>query len=348
MNTSTDIAALKNRIPILSLIGQGVTLKQDGREWLGLCPFHQENTPSFRVNPDKGEFHCFGCGKGGDAISYTQLAHNMTFPEALHYLQERWGSAATIDTNTSSMSHANPSPLPTGPQRPATDASPAQADWTQRLRGGQEIAGTPGEDYLRTRSISSLFATASRMRYHPRWFAKPEKRWYGRPAIIYPLIDPTRGKDALVAAEGRYIDGKEKTDKTKYHKAQIAGPKGAGIFITPEALTQTFLIITEGPIDALSLAECGIPAIATCSAQNQPPFLAALCRGKTVWTAFDPDTAGSNGTQTLAATLATAGIQSHYLRPPEGMDWNDCLCVYGRRAMQSALAEHFPNIRVIM
>jgi len=89
--TSSDVAALiKDSVDILDVIGQVVPLRRVGNHHKGLCPFHQEKTPSFTVHPDKGFYHCFGCGAGGDVISFTMKHWNLAFAEAIAYLAERY------------------------------------------------------------------------------------------------------------------------------------------------------------------------------------------------------------------------------------------------------------------
>ena len=84
---------LKSQIDIVSVIGDIVPLKKAGATWKGLCPFHQEKTPSFNVNRDKGFFKCFGCGVGGDVVSFVELQQKVAFPEAVRYLADRAGHA---------------------------------------------------------------------------------------------------------------------------------------------------------------------------------------------------------------------------------------------------------------
>ena len=74
---------LKAQVDIVSVVGDVVSLRKTGATWKGLCPFHQEKTPSFNVNRDKGFFKCFGCGAGGDAIAFVELQQKMPFPEAV-------------------------------------------------------------------------------------------------------------------------------------------------------------------------------------------------------------------------------------------------------------------------
>ncbi|MDD5711155.1 MAG: DNA primase, partial [Smithellaceae bacterium] len=85
------VEEIRSRVDIVSLVGDYVTLKKAGRNYLGLCPFHQEKTPSFTVNPVKQMFYCFGCGEGGNAVTFLMKASNMSFPEALRYLAGKTG-----------------------------------------------------------------------------------------------------------------------------------------------------------------------------------------------------------------------------------------------------------------
>ena len=85
------IQTLRDRVDIVDLVGRHVTLKRAGRTWKGLCPFHQEKTPSFIVSPDRGTFHCFGCGEGGNAFAFLMRHENLTFPEAVRSLAAELG-----------------------------------------------------------------------------------------------------------------------------------------------------------------------------------------------------------------------------------------------------------------
>jgi len=90
MISPETIAVVKERVDIVALIGETVALKRAGRTWKGLCPFHKEKTPSFHVNPERGYFHCFGCGEKGGAIDFLIKLEGHTFPEAVRALAERY------------------------------------------------------------------------------------------------------------------------------------------------------------------------------------------------------------------------------------------------------------------
>ncbi|HEU4410969.1 MAG TPA: CHC2 zinc finger domain-containing protein, partial [Polyangiaceae bacterium] len=87
----TTIQLVRQRTDLAALVGETVKLMRRGRSWLGLCPFHKEKTPSFHVTPERGMFHCFGCGEHGNAITFVMKVEGLTFPEAVRRLAERAG-----------------------------------------------------------------------------------------------------------------------------------------------------------------------------------------------------------------------------------------------------------------
>lgn len=91
---------------IVDVVSQYVTLKRSGRNFLGLCPFHKEKTPSFSVSPDKQIFHCFGCGVGGNVVHFVSKIENMNFKESLEFLADKAGiQLPTVDTGEDGKKH---------------------------------------------------------------------------------------------------------------------------------------------------------------------------------------------------------------------------------------------------
>ena len=78
-----DVDEVRERADIVQVVGEHVRLRKAGRDWKGLCPFHQEKTPSFVVNPDKGLYYCFGCGAGGSVFTFLEQTEGLSFPEAV-------------------------------------------------------------------------------------------------------------------------------------------------------------------------------------------------------------------------------------------------------------------------
>src|SRR5215831_17099477 len=89
--TDAVLAELRSAADIVEVIGDHTRLKKAGRSWKGLCPFHNERTPSFTVDRDKGLYHCFGCGAGGDVIRFVREIDRLDFPEAVEALAGRFG-----------------------------------------------------------------------------------------------------------------------------------------------------------------------------------------------------------------------------------------------------------------
>src|SRR5690625_890727 len=102
MNTGIPkaiIDQIRQETDIVHIIGEYVQLKKQGRNYFGLCPFHEEKTPSFSVSHEKQIFHCFGCGKGGNVISFLMEIENFTFYESLRHLANRSGIDIPLQAN---------------------------------------------------------------------------------------------------------------------------------------------------------------------------------------------------------------------------------------------------------
>src|ERR671914_486771 len=89
--THDSIDRLKEAVDMVGLVGARTDLRRVGSRWVGLCPFHDERTPSFSVDAEEKLFHCFGCGKGGDAIAFVRETEALDFPESVELLAERYG-----------------------------------------------------------------------------------------------------------------------------------------------------------------------------------------------------------------------------------------------------------------
>jgi DNA primase len=97
----STIHEIRNRADIVGLVSRYVDLKQAGRNWKGLCPFHNEKTPSFNVNPDRQIFHCFGCQEGGDVLGFLMKHDGLTFPKRQGRSRASWESRFPKSTTRS-------------------------------------------------------------------------------------------------------------------------------------------------------------------------------------------------------------------------------------------------------
>src|SRR6266566_10131374 len=148
---------LRARVPLGSLVGRRVRLTRKGREHAGLCPFHNEKTPSFYVVEDKGFFHCFGCGAHGDAIGYVMRADNLDFIEAIERLAAEAGLAVPQQTPQERERAQR--------QKTLLEALAAAADfYEQRLWSS---AGTRARDYLTARGLDEETIRRFRLGWAP-------------------------------------------------------------------------------------------------------------------------------------------------------------------------------------
>jgi hypothetical protein len=288
------------------------------RERRFLCPLCGDGKPhdrahrSLSASTEHGAWHCNRCDARGKLIDF------WTAPPG----EKPGGSFRTRKARRA------PSPLVT--DYAATDET-AQ-EWQQLLKGLKPLAGTPGETYLSGRGIPMETARRNGARFSPNW--------YGRPAVVWPIRNH---RSTLVAAQGRYTDAR--TDP----KARTAGPKSNGVFMASwrsEDSARTFapleasapaVIITEAPIDALSLCAAGYPAIALCGTSG-PGWLHIACGLRRVLLAFDGDSAGDNAAAALIDRLEPYGARCERLRPDNGKDWNEVLQAIGADALADWLA----------
>ena len=140
----TRKSQILDRVDILDLVSEHVSLKQRGPRWVGLCPFHSEKTPSFTVRPDMGFFKCFGCGKGGDVFSFVQFRENVSFVESMRMLADRAG----VEMGDAGQTDAS------GPSR--ADVARVNA-WAMKFFQGQLLnpqVGRSAREYVAGRKIS--------------------------------------------------------------------------------------------------------------------------------------------------------------------------------------------------
>jgi hypothetical protein len=193
------------------------------------------------------------------------------------------------------------------PERPPGTAAsaPLLPGLLERCR---PLPGTPGQRYLVDRGIGLGVAVPARVAFCPDV--------YGRPAVVFPLHGRA---GVVVAVNARHTDGR---DDPKTHSV---GDRSLGVFATANALAAALpLAVVEGPMDALSLAACGVPAVAiVCT--RAPHWLRTAAAFRRVLVGLDADTEGDKAAAVLRDELAPFAASVERLRPPVGKDWNDAL-----------------------
>ena len=152
------IEAIRNRVDIVDLVGRYVSLRQTGRSFKGLCPFHQEKTPSFHVHPERQIFHCFGCDEGGNVFVFLMKHENLSFPEAVAVAGAQCG--IEIPETATEPRRGRSLPAPARGHRRGAERS------TARSCVGPTVAGARA--YLARRGIDDAAVAALRHRLRAR------------------------------------------------------------------------------------------------------------------------------------------------------------------------------------
>lgn len=287
------------------------------------------NDPRSPKGRKQRRFLCPLCGsdKPRDS-SHRSLCSNM---ETGAWICHRCGERGLLGEYWSYSPHVlslRPQRISEGVFRPSAprigDAMPMpgrELDWRRMWRNSTRLSGTPGEIFIERRVILTCFAETSGARF--------SAAWYGRPAVLFPVND--RG-GSLVAVSGRFVDG------GRCLKTQAGDRTSLGVFSTPNALESAVIAIVEGPIDALSLALCGLPAVAIFGT-NWAEWLPNAVASKSVFVATDADFAGDETAERLTKDLASFDCSPLRLRPHIGKDWNDTLVQQGRKALRKSFSQ---------
>lgn len=325
---------IRGRLPIETLVGETVTLKRTGRNLSGLCPFHKERTPSFIVSPERGSFHCFSCGAGGDIFRFYMLTNKVEFPDALRALAERTG--VELD--------------PEATRRKAVESRSYEVLQAVSLYFQQALsspAGAQARDYLAGRELSRDTIERFGIGYMPDWGDALRKLMPERgvseqdmidAAVLYPseqgrepfcplhgrIIFPIRDLHGRVCGFGGRVLG---DGKPKYlNSRQSAVFNKSAVLYTLDRAAESIraageAVIVEGYLDALRAHQEGftnvVASLGTAITAQQLGLLARLrARGAEnplrVVLALDADPAG-------ARAAAEAGVRAMTeLKPPPG------------------------------
>lgn len=291
-----------------------------GSERRFLCPFpecvgHQDarRHRSLAIRIETGAWHCHRCKASG------LLTERWTPTTSREHLPRRERTRNDLRRRFSVPAETLVESLPEHPT--VTHTGKTGADWRSRLGTLSHLTGPtgrPGAAYLQKRGLSPDLCHRAGVRFAPDFGTDTATGKLGWPAVVFPILGPD-GK--AVAAHGRAING---TAKITF------GPKSRGVFATPSALHTILLVVTEAPIDALSLAECGLPSLATIGTDGIPDWFRERAAFHTVLAAHDNDEAGEKAAGKLREMLAPLGARVLRLRPPEGFkDWNEAMLGWG-------------------
>ena len=368
----SDIDEVRARINIADVVGDYVTLKSAGvGSMKGLCPFHDERSPSFHVRPQAGFYHCFGCGEGGDVFTFLQKMDHLSFQESIERLAGKLGYPLHYEEGGQAADTSNRARLL------LANGAAEKFFREQLLTAGAEL----GRAFLGERGFDALAAEKFGVGYAPQSFDALSKhltaqgftiaelleagllsqgdrgsydRFRGR--LVWPIRDVTGQTIGFGARKLREDDQGPKylnTPETPvYHKSRVL----YGLDLAKRDIARSRqVVIVEGYTDVMACHLAGITtAIATCGTafgsdhvtvvrrvlgDSDDPAQAA--RGEVVFT-FDPDEAGQKAASRAFAEESRFAAQTFVAVPPEGLDPCDVRIKRGDEALRNVIATKRP------
>lgn len=379
-----DIATVRERAPIEDIIGQHVTLKSAGVGSLkGLCPFHDERSPSFHVRPGAGRWHCFGCGEGGDVIEFVMRMDGLPFAEAVEYLAERANVTLRYEAGGAPRKEGT-----AGLRKRLLDANRVAAEFFVSQLGTPEAK--TARDFLVGRGFGKEAAQTFGCGYAPQgWsallehlrangFTEPELRASGlvsegqrgiydrfRGRLVWPIRDVT-GEPIGFGARKLYEDDQgpkylNTPETALYKKANVL----YGLDLAKGAIrSERTVVVVEGYTDVMACHLAGIMnAVATCGTAFGEDHVKIVRRlmgdvggaqlkvgstGAKVIFTFDGDEAGQN------AALKSFSLDQQFLAQtfvtvdPDGLDPCDIRQQRGEEAVRALMAARVPLFEFVI
>jgi len=358
---------LLDRVDIVEVIDRRVKLKKTGKNYSARCPFHEERSPSFSVNPDKQFYYCFGCGAGGNALTFLMEYENVEFPQAVESLA---GSAGMEVPREPSRGGRDPAQQEDSLKPLYAVMERASTYYQQQLRSNPQAPRAV--QYLKGRGLSGEVAKQFDIGFAPPGWDNLHAALGGGDALrdllirggmlvknengkIYDrfrdrVMFPIRDRRGRVIAFGGRVLG---DDKPKYLNSPETDifHKGRELYGLYEARQTTHklerIVVVEGYMDVIALAQYGITyATATLGTATSPTHLERVYRlCPEVVFCFDGDAAGRKAAvRALEAALPSMedGRQARFLFLPEGQDPDDAVRTQGQASFEDMLDKAMP------
>ncbi len=337
-----SVQEIKDRLSVQDIIAPYVKLKRAGRSLVGLCPFHKEKTGSFHVSPERGSWHCFGCGLGGDGFSFIEKVEGVDFKGALKMLAEKAGVTIEYSGGASKEDQSKKERLRALMSR--------ASEWY-----AGHLAGSPAEAYAKKRGFTDKTVTAWRLGFAPdSWrtllealtaegFTIPEMLSAGlikeadgksgtyydrfRNRLMFPIKD-SAGR--VVAFTGRALADDDlakylnSPETELYHKSEIL----FGMDAAKDAIrVRKFTMLVEGQVDVILAHQAGFEnAIALSGTALSEKHLSLMKRfSENLMLVLDADNAGLTATARSAQLALKAGLRVKAARLPSGKDPADLI-----------------------
>lgn len=346
---------IKRRVKLEDIISQHVALQRAGSRLRARCPFHQEKTPSFYVNPQLGLWKCFGCGAGGDVFEFLMKIEGLTFTEAAERLAERVGLRWRVEPNEEARARRRDQ---------IRRANELAADYFHRLLFSPE--GREGLDYLRRRQFTDETIQRFRLGFAPdSWDSllrhlrqkgidpviaaeaglARERAGGGhydvfRRRVIFPIIDVS---NRVIGFGARALDPE---DPAKYLNTADTPMfrKGHHVYALqlarPAIMRSKSVVVVEGYTDVISLHQAGVENVVAClgTALTQDHLNLLSRYAEEIILAYDADAAGMNAAARNIPMLEACAAEVRIVVLPPGLDPDDLVKQQGAEGFQRALA----------
>ena len=356
-----SVEAVKAATDIVALVEGYTRLRKSGSRYVGLCPFHQEKTPSFGVSPDRGTFKCFGCGEGGDAISFVEKHENLDFVGAIEWLADRFGVQLEYEESSPEQDR-----LRRRRERLFQLLDRAATFYERHLWESESSAFA--RDYLASRGLREEVCREFRLGLAPggaalaraaasQDFTRDEltgaglvnrrgNDYFSR-RLMFPLAD-ARGRVRGFQARQLYEDDPLRAKYVNSPEGDLfrKGDLLYGLDLARAAVAkQDRAVIVEGNTDAIALRQAGFePAVAAMGTALTEAHLRELYRlTKNLALCFDADAAGQDATLRGMELAAAQGFDLEVVSLPPGTDPADDPAAFEQRL---ATAEDYLPYRV--
>ena len=344
------IQELTERSDIVDVVGSYVALgKRSGANYFGLCPFHNERTPSFAVNPSGQFYHCFGCGKGGGVINFIMEIENLSYPDAVAFLAKRAGMQMPEDSfdrdakKRSRLLAANRDAARWFYEQLVTPEGKRCTDYMAGRKISPSVAKRFGLGFAPEHS--GAFLTAMRQKGYSDWelsdadlIRRGDHGFYStfRNRLMFPIID-VRGNvigfsgRALGDAGAKYLNSKD----------TLVFNKGRNLFALNLAKKSKagYIILSEGNIDIVALHQAGFDSAVASLGTSLTPEQARLISRYTneVIIAYDNDGAGIKASQRAIGILERLDLKVRVLRMTGAKDPDEYIKTRGADAFRNLL-----------
>ena len=345
------IEELTRRTDIVELVGSYVQLKRKGRLYGGLCPFHSEKSPSFYVYPDTQSFYCFGCGAGGDAITFAKKINSIDYPEAVKMLAARAGMPEPQEDDKTGRMRSRILSMNKEAARffhaclnsTVEEARQARAYWRRRglddktiVRFGLGYAPNDGQalyQFLRDKGYNQQELDASGL-----FKRSPSGRIYCLfwKRVMTPIFD-LRGN--IIAFGGRVLDDSKpkyvnSPETLVYHKSDTV----FALQIAKRSASRRF-VLCEGYMDVISMQQAGIDtAVCACGTALTPDQVRLISEyADEVILSYDSDEAGQKATLRSLELFRNSPVKVGVLQIPGAKDPDEYIKKYGAERFKALL-----------